>query len=321
MFTSAWCRRSAAAGNQAFHPSPAIHRSDNHISSSRNKYFNIVRRAAAAHRCRVVESPASLADKVLVVIGGTTGLGLSAAKAFVAAGASVIVVGRNPESAQSAIGQLGEKARALSGDAADPETAPRAIDEAISAFGGFHGLYHVAGGSGRRMGDGPLHEITDEGWRATLDLNLTSLLYSNRAAVRQFLAQGAGGSILNMGSVLGWSPSPQFFTTHAYAATKSAVIGFTKSIAAYYAPQNIRVNVIAPALVETPMAIRAAGDEEILSFIHFKQPLDGGRIGRAEDLDAAAVFFMGDGSKFVTGQVLAVDGGWSVSEGRAKAEE
>src|SRR5207249_5239487 len=104
-----------------------------------------------------------------------------------------------------------------------------------------------AGGSGRKHGDGPLHELTDDGWRATLDLNLTSLMLSNRAAVRQFLSQRTGGAILNMGSVLGWSPSPRHFATHAYAAAKAAVIGFSKSIAAHYAPQDIRVNVIAPA--------------------------------------------------------------------------
>ncbi len=256
-----------------------------------------------------------LENKVVVVIGGTTGLGLSAARAFVNAGAAVVVVGRNADSARGAQERLGSGARAVTGDASLPDTAARAIEEALSAFGQFHGLYHVAGGSGRRMGDGPLHEITDEGWRATFDLNLTSLFYSNRAAVRQFLAQKTGGSILNMGSVLGWSPSPKYFATHAYAATKSALIGLTKSSAAHYAPNNIRFNVLAPALVETPMAKRAAEDEGILFFIATKQPLDGGRIGRPEDLDAAAVYFLSDGSKFTTGQVLAVDGGWCVSEG------
>ena len=77
-----------------------------------------------------------------------------------------------------------------------------------------------------------------------------------------------------------------------------------------------RVNVIAPALVETPMAQRAANDEEILSFIKTKQPLDGGRIGKPEDTDGIAVYFMSDQSKFTTGQVVAVDGGWTVSEGQ-----
>jgi len=187
---------------------------------------------------------------------------------------------------------------------------------AAREFGGFHGLYHVAGGSGRKMGDGPLHEITDEGWRATIDLNLTSLVYCNRAAARQFLAQGRGGSILNMSSVLGWSPSPRHFATHAYAAAKSAIVGFTKSIAAYYADKCIRCNVLAPGLIETPMSERAAQDDAIQRFIKTKQPLDGGRIGQSSDLDAAAVYFMSDASRFTTGQVLAVDGGWCVSEGQ-----
>jgi NAD(P)-dependent dehydrogenase (short-subunit alcohol dehydrogenase family) len=113
-------------------------------------------------------------------------------------------------------------------------------------------LYHVAGGSGRKFGDGPLHELTLEGWNKTLELNLTSLMLSNQAAVKKFLELKKSGTILNMGSVLGFSPSPKYFSTHAYAATKAAIIGFSKSIAAYYAKDDIRINVIAPALVETP---------------------------------------------------------------------
>jgi len=255
-----------------------------------------------------------LEGKSIVVLGGTTGLGLSAAIAFVRQQASVTLVGRNRKNLGKALKELGKSARGLAADATRPETSVRAIKLAIAEFGGFHGLYHVAGGSGRKMGDGPLHELTAQGWRATIDLNLSSLVFSNQAAVRQFLRQGTGGSLLNMGSVLGWSPSPRFFATHAYAAAKSAIIGFTKSIAAYYAPQNIRCNVLAPGLVQTPMAHRAAQDPVILEFIHSKQPLDGGRIGHPSDCDAAAIYFMSDASRFVTGQVLAVDGGWSVSE-------
>lgn len=171
------------------------------------------------------------------------------------------------------------------------------------------------------MGDGPLHEVTDEGIDATLSLNLSSMIKSNRAAAQAWLEGQAGaserGAVLNMGSVLGWSPSPTFFSTHVYAAAKSAVIGFAKSCAAYYADRGLRFNVIAPALVETPMAQRAASDDTIQSFIKTKQPLDGGRIGEPEDLDAAVVYFLSEQSRFVTGQVLAVDGGWTVSEGQA----
>lgn len=263
-----------------------------------------------------------LAGKTLVVIGGTTGLGLSAARAFLAAGAQgIVVTGRHEETAAAALRELGPSAALHSGDAADPTHATAAIALARKRFGGFDALYHVAGGSGRRMGDGPLHEITDDGVPATFSLNLYSLIYSNRAAVQQFLAQGTGGAILNMGSVLGWSPSPHYFATHLYAAAKSAIIGFTKSAAAYYAPQGIRFNVLAPGLVETPMARRAAGDEKILAFIRTKQPLDGGRIGRAGDCDGAAVYLLSDAARFVTGQVLAIDGGWTVSEGQLPNQE
>jgi NAD(P)-dependent dehydrogenase (short-subunit alcohol dehydrogenase family) len=264
------------------------------------------------------EAPgAALAGKSLVIIGGTSGLGLSAARAFLAAGAlGVVITGRNPKTAKTAVGALGARARVLAGDACSPPHAGQAIELAIKSFGAFDGLYHVAGGSGRQMGDGPLHEVTDAGIGGTLELNLESVILSNRAAVRQFLARKRGGVILNMGSVLGWSPSPKYFATHIYAAAKAGIIGFTKAIAAYYAANGIRCNVLAPALVETPLARRAAADPEILEFIASKQPLDGGRIGRPEDLDAAAVYFMSEASRFTTGQVLAVDGGWSVSEGQ-----
>jgi NAD(P)-dependent dehydrogenase (short-subunit alcohol dehydrogenase family) len=256
-----------------------------------------------------------LQDQVVVIIGGTTGLGLSAARACVRAGAKVIACGRNADSALKAQELLGECGRAITGDAQKPSTAREAIQTALSEFDRCDGLYHVAGGSGRHAGDDPLHELTDEGIEVTLAHNLKSLIYSNRAAVQSFRERDVPGSVLNMGSVLGWSPSPTHFATHVYAAAKSAIIGFTKSCAAYYARENIRFNVIAPALVETPMSARAAGNEAIREFIRRKQPLDGGRMGQPEDLDAAVVYFLSDASRYVTGQVLAVDGGWCVSEG------
>jgi NAD(P)-dependent dehydrogenase (short-subunit alcohol dehydrogenase family) len=230
------------------------------------------------------------------------------------------VVGRNPDSVEEAKKILGKNAEVLAADATHAETAINSILTCIEEFGSFDGLYHVAGGSGRKMGDGPLHELTLEGWNKTLELNLTSLMLSNQAAIKKFLEVKKTGTILNMGSVLGYSPSPKYFSTHAYAAAKAAIIGFSKSIAAYYAKANIRINVIAPALVETPMAQRAANDEEIQSFIKTKQPLDGGRIGKVEDCDGIAVYMMSDQSRFTTGQVIAVDGGWTISEGQINNE-
>lgn len=257
-----------------------------------------------------------LDNKKIVVIGGTGGIGLSAAKAFTTRGARVVAVGLDEKSCEKAREKLPPDVLVVQSDATDEDTARQAIRKCEENFGGFDGLYHVAGGSGRGMGDGPLHELSLEGWNKTFELNLTSMMLSNRAAVRSFRAQKSEGTILNMGSVLGYSPSPEYFVTHAYAATKSAIIGYTKSIASYYAKDNIRINVIAPGLVETPMAERAARDPDIMRFIKTKQPLQNGRIAQPEDLDGAACYFMSDQSRFATGQVLAIDGGWSVSEGQ-----
>jgi NAD(P)-dependent dehydrogenase (short-subunit alcohol dehydrogenase family) len=257
-----------------------------------------------------------LQGKIIVVIGGTSGLGLSGAKALQDAGANVLAVGLDDEHLPGARDAL-KAENVLVGDATLPQTSTQAIAAAAAKWGRVDGLYHVAGGSGRRKGDGPLHELTDEGWHYTLQLNLTSQFYSNRAAVRQFLQQGGGGAILNVASVLAEHPSPQFFATHAYTAAKAAVIGMTRSAAACYAPQNIRFNALAPGLVETPMSQRAVGDAGIAAFVRSRQPLDGGRVGQPADLDAAVVFLLSDQAKFITGQVLSIDGGWSVSEGRS----
>src|SRR5690606_11660094 len=125
---------------------------------------------------------------------------------------------------------LAERTAWLAGDAREATTAERAIAQAREAFGGIDALYHVAGGSGRAFGDGPCHEITDAGWEQTIALNQTSLFYSNRAALKAFRDQGRGGAILNMTSPLAYAPSPPYFSTHAYATAKAAVIGLTTAL-------------------------------------------------------------------------------------------
>ncbi len=251
-----------------------------------------------------------------IIMGGTTGMGLASALALQKKGAKVLVIGRNQESCAKAELLLNADCLVLSGDATNPKTMKKAIVMAHQAFGEITGLFHVAGGSGRRFGDGPLDKLTLEGWNKTFELNLTSMMLSNKAIVNYFLEHKKAGVILNMGSVLGYSPSPKYFVTHAYAATKSAIIGFSKSIASYYASNDIRVNVIAPSLFATPMAKRAVEDDKIQAFLRTKQPLDGGRSGQSEDINDAVLMFLSPSSKFTTGQVLAVDGGWAISEGQ-----
>lgn len=261
-----------------------------------------------------------LNNKIIVIIGGTSGIGLAAGIHFIALGAKIVVVGNRTEDIQIAQNTLGASAVVILADATNKITSLNAIELAINKFGGFDGLFHVAGGSGRKFGDGPLHEVTEDGWQKTMDLNLKSIFHSNQAATNYFLKNKRGGSILNVGSVLGNHPSKQYFNTITYATAKAAIEGFTKSAASYYADKNIRFNVLAPGLIATPMSERAQGDVDIQAFIKSKQPLDGGRVGNVNDLVGAASYFMSDFSKFTTGQVLTVSGGWEISDGQINTD-
>lgn len=259
-------------------------------------------------------TPGALAGKAAVIIGGTSGIGLSACRAMLNAGARVIAVGPDSESLAEARSALGSEICLLHGDARKPGTADAAIRKALEAFQRFDCLYHVAGGSGRKFGDGPLHDLTDEGWARTLDLNLTAVMYSNRAAVRQFLLRNTGGAVLNLSSVLAQAPAPKYFSTCGYAASKAAIEGLTRSCAAFYAPQGIRFNALAPGLVRTPMSRRAQESPEILAYASARQPLSKGGLMNPEELDAAAVFLLSDAARCVTGQVIKLDAGWSIND-------
>jgi NAD(P)-dependent dehydrogenase (short-subunit alcohol dehydrogenase family) len=163
--------------------------------------------------------------------------------------------------------------------------------------------------------EGLVHLCSDDGWHATLEANLTSTFLTNRAAVRRFLQQGGSAAILNMASVLAFAPAPRYFDTCAYAATKDGIISMSRLAAARYAVDGIRINVLAPALIDTPMSERAVNDPAIRHHLRTKQPLSAGP-GRPEDCSDAAVFLCSDAARFITGVVLTLDGGWCVSEGQ-----
>jgi len=258
-----------------------------------------------------------LKDKRCLIVGGTTGLGLAAARRFLEEGARLLIAGRSVDKGAAAVDELGGASRVqfCACDASDATQVNLLFEHVADSLGGLDVLYHVAGISGRRQGDGPLHECTDAGWQATIDANLKSVFLTNRAAVRHFLAARRPGAILNMASVLAFAPSPKYFDTYAYTATKGGIIAMSKAAAARYAPDKIRINVIAPSLIDTPMAARACHDDEIRRFLVTKQPLGDGP-GRPEDCSDAAVFLCSDEARFVTGAVLTIDGGWCVSEGQ-----
>jgi NAD(P)-dependent dehydrogenase (short-subunit alcohol dehydrogenase family) len=262
-----------------------------------------------------------------VLVTGSTGMAASAARAIAAEGGAVFVVSRTEEHLRALVDELRAGGGSCAWHAADLRSEAE-VDAAFAAFhahfGRLDAVYGVAGISGRRFGDGPIHEATLEGWETVLAANATSQFLVARAAIRRMVAQrpdahGQRGTLLLMSSALAAHPAPAFFATHAYAASKGAIDGLARSLAAYYAPDGIRVNAIAPALVATPMSRRAQDDPAIVAYLGEKQPLAGGPID-AYAVTATALHLLSDDARMVTGQVVAVDGGWGVSEPRPASD-
>lgn len=251
-----------------------------------------------------------LEHKCILVAGGTSGIGLEAVKYFISQGASVVAIGRETEV------QLPDTASLINinGDLQVVDTIKIGFKTAMERFGHPNGLFHVAGGSGRSFGDGPLHEMTIEGWEKTLRLNAGTVMLTNQAFIKNCLEHNHSGSIVNLSTALTSSPYPKFFGTHGYAAAKAAVEGLSLAAAAMYATNNIRVNVISPGLTDTPMAKRALSDENIMNAVRHKQQLGGGRAVLPSDIVPMAALLLSDAGKFITGQNIRIDGGWSVTE-------
>jgi len=243
------------------------------------------------------------------MITGSSGIGASAARKAAARGAKVFVCGLDGQECSELAAEVGGACHA--GDLSEPRHAEIAVAQCYAEFGAVDALFNVAGASGRRWGDGPLHLITDEGWDRTVDVNLKSMFLVTRSVLRRMLPREKG-AILNMATTSAEYPEPIHFATHAYAAAKGGVIAMTKAMAAYYAPHKIRVNAISPGLVRTPMSRRAQTDERILTFMRKKQPLLEGLI-EPEDVAEAALFLLSPAAATITGEVLHIDAGWHVS--------
>jgi NAD(P)-dependent dehydrogenase (short-subunit alcohol dehydrogenase family) len=261
------------------------------------------------------------------LVTGSTGIGAASATMLAAQGARIFVTSRSADHCAT----LAERIAADGGivawraaDLADSDQAAAAVAACVEAHGRIDGLLSAAGGSGRPFGDGPIHATTAEAWEATLRLNLTTQANVCREVVGRMMAQepdetGSRGSIVLIGSVLARSPVPELFATHAYAAAKGGIISLMTTMAAYYAGHGIRVNAIAPSLVETPMSARAQSNPVLLDFAARKQPLVGGLLA-ADDIAPAAVYLLSPESRAVTGQLLTIDGGWSVVATPAQAD-
>ena len=247
----------------------------------------------------------------VLLITGATGIAEATALAAAAQGDSVFIISCDEEGCRELCERIGDSGY-YPCDLREERDVEAAFDTCLRKFRGVDAVFNVAGISGRKFGDGPLHQCSAEGWDVTLDTNVRGMCLVCRAALRYWLEARRPGTILNMSSVLAFSPQAQHFATHAYAASKGAIISMSRAMAAYYAPHQIRVNVIAPALVRTPMSARAQKNAEVLDFIAHKQPLSKGMLDAA-DVAGTALFLLGDQSRHMTGQVVGVDGGWAVS--------
>lgn len=255
-----------------------------------------------------------LQNKVLLITG-STGIAAATARLAKSEGAILFIAGIDKASVRGLAAELNCGFQVV--DLTKSVAVEDAVAKCVSLNKRIDCLFNVAGISGRRFGDGPLHECTEEGWDQTIEVNLKSLYLMSRTVLRVMLEQdldehGIRGSILQMGSVVVRSPDSQHFATHAYAASKSAIHGLTEAMASYYASHKIRVNAIAPGLTRTPMSQRAQENAELLEYMRGKQPLCD-RMLEPEDIAEAAVFLLGNRARRITGEILSVDAGWRLS--------
>ncbi len=247
-------------------------------------------------------NPFDLTGRVAIVTGANTGIGQAIALALAEAGADIAAVGRSAatETVERARA-LGRRAEIVSADLSTIEPVQRVVDETVDKLGGVHILVNNAGII--RRADAV--DFTEADWDAVIDTNLKSVFFLAQAAVRRMIAQGGGGKIINIASMLSFQGG---FRVPSYTASKSGVAGLTKAMATEWAPHGITANAIAPGYIATNNTAALQADETRNRQILERIPA--GRWGAAEDIGGAAVFLASRASDYVQGHILAVDGGW-----------
>ena len=242
------------------------------------------------------------AGKVVLITGGTSGIGKSTAIAFARAGAKVVLTGRREkEGAQvvAEIKKLGGDAAFVRADISKDADVKKMVDFTVDKFGRLDVAFNNAGVEWK----GPLNHATEAEYRRIFDINVWGVLNSMRHEIPVMLKSG-GGAIVNTSSVAGHVGLAQ---VSIYIASKHAVEGLTKSVALEFAKQNIRINAIAPGVIATEMLDRFAGDE-LRDQITSTVPV--ARVGVADEIAAAVLYLASDAAKFTTGTSLIVDGGF-----------
>jgi 3-oxoacyl-[acyl-carrier protein] reductase len=247
-----------------------------------------------------------LDGKAALVVGGGRGIGRAVSFVLGSAGADVAVVDLEGERAHDVTGELrdrGVRAFALVGDVRDAKEVERIVGSAREQLGGIDVLVTVVGGQHAYATWQPTHQWTDDEWDLVVGVNLRYVFLVARAVIRVMLEQGRGGSIVSVGSVSGMAGAPNH---SAYGASKAGVIHFAKSLALEYGRSGIRVNVVSPGVARTPATAGALTPEQDAAMAE-KIPLQ--RVGTPDDIANAVLFFASPLAGYVTGQVLAVDGG------------
>ncbi|HYY29646.1 MAG TPA: glucose 1-dehydrogenase [Chthoniobacterales bacterium] len=249
----------------------------------------------------------SYADKIVLITGGTSGIGKVTAIAFAIAGAKVVIAGRREKEGAEVVAEIrnnGGTAAYIRTDVAKETDVVKAVELVLST----HGRLDVAFNNAGVEIVGPLDQVTEEQYRRTFDINVLGVLNSMKHEVAAMLKTG-GGAIVNTSSIAGHIGLAQ---ASIYVATKHAVEGLTKAVAVEFAKQGIRVNAVAPGSIETEMVDRFAGKEgDARNWLISQHPV--GRLGAPEEIAAAVLYLASDAAKFTTGAILPVDGGWSAT--------
>jgi 2-deoxy-D-gluconate 3-dehydrogenase len=248
-----------------------------------------------------MSNPFDLSGKVAIVTGANTGIGQAIALALAAAGADIAAVGRTPaEETIAKARALGRRAEMIAADLATIAPVQSVIDQTLDKLGRLDILVNNAGII--RRADAV--DFTEEDWDAVIDTNLKSVFFLAQAAGRHMIGQGAG-KIINIASLLSFQGG---IRVPSYTASKAGVAGLTKLLANEWAAKGVQVNGIAPGYVATNNTTALQADPIRNQAILDRIPA--GRWGRPEDLGGAAVFLASSASDYVTGHILAVDGGW-----------
>lgn len=249
--------------------------------------------------------------KQVLLVTGSSGIAAATARLWSTEN-PVFIVGIDAIECKDLATELPE-AGCASADVRDEFAVQNAVSGCLDRFGRIDALFNVAGISARSAGDGALHECKAEAWDLVMDVNAKGTFLMCREVLKVWTRNAQGGVILNCGSVLAQRPQRNYFATVGYAASKGAIEAMSRSAAAYYAPAGIRINVIAPGLTRTPMSARAQADPHITEYMTHKQPLSKGMLN-PEAIAKTARFLLSNDSSPMTGQIVTVDGGWTVSE-------